>query len=775
MRILRTAFVLLLCLAAAGAAAQTRNDTAISFRGTLNQSGSPATGQYNFRLRLFDTATGGTLLATRDAPGIAVFDGRYSFPVDFGANVFTGGSRWIEVQVAPSSGGSYQTLSARTEVFVVPYAETAMGVLGGHAKANQQCPSGQVVAGVNAAGSLICVAAAGGGTVNLFSRIVVVPGDDTPRNNGEALRAAVDFVTQQPRDADNRWKILLEPGTFDLGAEGIQLYNDMALEGSGIESTVVVSASVSGTPSDFPGRYRTISARAYSSVKKLTAINRATGFSGSGVAVTAISAYNTRNVAIRDVRAVSESPANAGFGTAALEIGRRPAAGDDMCREIRIESVEAIANREAIAVYRCRDLTLQGVEVRTEPSDGESASVLPVKISQVTSLNIEKLVISAKAGKIDMMLQLDDVGGNIQNLKLYGTTQGSTFADTEAHAHGVGVYRTSLESGLPFVMRDVFIELTALGHAVGFPYSHQENFSLYDAIIKVDGGRYAGGIQVRDSEGAPGYRGAMRNIEIDARSPMYAQGAELGPVAGYASGPQFSNLNIRTESFGTGVSNGVHVKPVAGDDIVFSDISIESRRSGPGWSSGFVVLKDTSGSNSVVLRRVKTQVERSDFGASSGVDAATFSSNVAAERLRLVIEDSRFQSIGFPVGGGIWEGFTHGVSLRRVDADIRNSSFSSGGNWSINADCCDGFSDAPSLLRLTAVNVVDDVSGVVGPSFTFHGSAQAVFVNSYVNGTENYQGDGGVTGSMDCIATTVGDTFIERGDCSNIPRVPLFD
>lgn len=254
------AFLALALASASLLAQEARIGSEISFRGQLNQVGAPASGQYDFRLRLFDAETGGTLIASRDIPSIAVFEGRYSFPVDFGATAFSGGQRWIEVQVQdPNGTGGYQALSRRTEVFVVPYAETAMAVRGGHVRANPSCPSGQVVAGVNVAGNLICVAGGGGGTggtVNMFSRIVVVPGDDTPLNNGEALRAAVAFVTQQPRDADNRWKILLEPGTFDLGQGGIGLARWITLEGSGREVTNSRSRFLYTRPCRSECRYR---------------------------------------------------------------------------------------------------------------------------------------------------------------------------------------------------------------------------------------------------------------------------------------------------------------------------------------------------------------------------------------------------------------------------------------------------------------------------------------------------------------------------------------
>lgn len=96
--------------------------TAFTYQGSLNSSGSPATGNYDFEFALFDAASGGTQLgATNTRAGVSVTNGVFAVSLDFG-NQFPGASRYLEIRVRPTGGGSFTTLNPRQPVSSSPYS-----------------------------------------------------------------------------------------------------------------------------------------------------------------------------------------------------------------------------------------------------------------------------------------------------------------------------------------------------------------------------------------------------------------------------------------------------------------------------------------------------------------------------------------------------------------------------------------------------------------------------------------------------------------------------
>src|SRR2546423_119330 len=74
--------------------------SAFSYQGRLLESGAPANGSYDLQFALFFTETGGSSLAgplTNSA--VAVSNGVFTTILDFGANVFSGASCWLEIAV----------------------------------------------------------------------------------------------------------------------------------------------------------------------------------------------------------------------------------------------------------------------------------------------------------------------------------------------------------------------------------------------------------------------------------------------------------------------------------------------------------------------------------------------------------------------------------------------------------------------------------------------------------------------------------------------------
>lgn len=125
-----------LALAAMFAAAPARAQSvsgAFTYQGRLTDAGIAATGTYDFELKLFDAAAGGSQVGgTLDSADVAVANGLFTVALDFGASAFTGNARWLEVSVRPGAGsGACTTLSGRQEVTPVPNALQA-SALGGH-------------------------------------------------------------------------------------------------------------------------------------------------------------------------------------------------------------------------------------------------------------------------------------------------------------------------------------------------------------------------------------------------------------------------------------------------------------------------------------------------------------------------------------------------------------------------------------------------------------------------------------------------------------------
>lgn len=117
--------VLLLSLAALKVSAQ---GTAFNYQGRLNDTGSPASGTYDFRFTVYDAVTNGTadtLPITNSA--VAVSSGQFSVTLDFGAGLFTGNNYWLDIGVRTNGSTNFISLFPRQPIRPVPYAIFATG------------------------------------------------------------------------------------------------------------------------------------------------------------------------------------------------------------------------------------------------------------------------------------------------------------------------------------------------------------------------------------------------------------------------------------------------------------------------------------------------------------------------------------------------------------------------------------------------------------------------------------------------------------------------
>lgn len=103
--------------------------TAFTYQGQLTQAGSPMNGTVSLSVRLFDAASGGTLVgAVQTLSSVPVSDGLFTIVLNdvgqFGANAFDGSARWLEITVNGTA------LSPRQAVTAAPYALKVPGVTG---------------------------------------------------------------------------------------------------------------------------------------------------------------------------------------------------------------------------------------------------------------------------------------------------------------------------------------------------------------------------------------------------------------------------------------------------------------------------------------------------------------------------------------------------------------------------------------------------------------------------------------------------------------------
>ena len=97
--------------------------TAFTYQGRLNFNDSPAAGNYDLAFTLLATNTTGTAIATPVTnSATAVTNGLFTVTLDFGAGIFTGPNRWLEIAARTNGNGTFNTLAPRQMVTPTPYA-----------------------------------------------------------------------------------------------------------------------------------------------------------------------------------------------------------------------------------------------------------------------------------------------------------------------------------------------------------------------------------------------------------------------------------------------------------------------------------------------------------------------------------------------------------------------------------------------------------------------------------------------------------------------------
>ncbi|MDE3068171.1 MAG: tail fiber domain-containing protein [Verrucomicrobiota bacterium] len=97
--------------------------TAFTYQGRLDDNGAPAGGIYDLRFTIYDAPTNGNVVGNPlTNAATAVSNGLFTVQLDFGAGVFEGQSRWLDIGVATNGGGGFTTLMPRQPLMPAPYA-----------------------------------------------------------------------------------------------------------------------------------------------------------------------------------------------------------------------------------------------------------------------------------------------------------------------------------------------------------------------------------------------------------------------------------------------------------------------------------------------------------------------------------------------------------------------------------------------------------------------------------------------------------------------------
>lgn len=129
--------------------------TVFTYQGRLNDGINSANGIYDLRFTIFDAASGGVAQGnplTNSATGVT--NGLFMVMLDFGAGIFDGSPRWLEIGVRTNGSAGFTNLVPRQAVTSAPYAIRALTAGG--------VPAGAVTSAMLAPGSASANLAAGG-------------------------------------------------------------------------------------------------------------------------------------------------------------------------------------------------------------------------------------------------------------------------------------------------------------------------------------------------------------------------------------------------------------------------------------------------------------------------------------------------------------------------------------------------------------------------------------------------------------------------------------
>jgi len=108
--------------------------TAFTYQGVIQKNGLGVTGACSVIFKLYDAASGGSLVGSpsQNTVSVTAANGLFTTTLDFGATAFNGNNaRWLDIQVEGPGDVSYTTLSPRQPISPSPYAIFALSGGGG--------------------------------------------------------------------------------------------------------------------------------------------------------------------------------------------------------------------------------------------------------------------------------------------------------------------------------------------------------------------------------------------------------------------------------------------------------------------------------------------------------------------------------------------------------------------------------------------------------------------------------------------------------------------
>ena len=180
---------LLLTLAAPSRAAAT--GTAFTYQGRLNDGTQPANGFYDLRFNVFDTATGSGIVSSLITNAATlVSNGLFTVTLDFGADVFDGRDRWLQIGVRTNGSGAFVALLPRHPLTPTPYAVYAPNA--GLAASASSVPSRTITSAMLADGAVTS------NKINASVLSALKIGDDGSAAYAELMTAGRGLQTADP-------------------------------------------------------------------------------------------------------------------------------------------------------------------------------------------------------------------------------------------------------------------------------------------------------------------------------------------------------------------------------------------------------------------------------------------------------------------------------------------------------------------------------------------------------------------------------------------------
>jgi hypothetical protein len=147
--------------------------TAFTYQGRLTDGPAPANGNYDLRFAVFDAANGPNQIGpTLTTAASAVINGLFTVTLDFGAGVFAGNTRWLDIAVRTNDGGAFTPLTPRQPLTPAPQALYATQAGSATTVASNSVTSAQIADGAIAFADLVQNAAADGQTIKWSAALV---------------------------------------------------------------------------------------------------------------------------------------------------------------------------------------------------------------------------------------------------------------------------------------------------------------------------------------------------------------------------------------------------------------------------------------------------------------------------------------------------------------------------------------------------------------------------------------------------------------------------